>query len=478
MYRLILATTPSTGNQVGRYAHKPRVAVLVRRSGLAAHFARDIVGPAQTSCRTRTNHVLQHSEHRVGGLLADGVLGGRNERSQQVALTVLDTCHEDRLGVHASVGEGTECTCQLEQRRLRRAEAQCPLRVDVAVDTHIVNEISYGSGLLRLLHNPSRVVVAAICQTPAQRVKFAVVRVAVGLLRRPRRTVVGLDRNGLVHHLRAGCKSQVVNGKGVDEWFDRRADLSLTLLSQIVLEIAEIGTSDVCFDVSRRGIHRHERGTQNLLVMQNRVARSHRSIAVALVGEDLHSARTLERGIDLLLGNARLVHLIVAIRVAHCVAQNALDVLFALVAEQHTRILHLTIHSRLHVRGHMLQQSLLGIFLHRRVDRGIDLQTITIDVVVRAVSLLILLTPAVERVVIPLIERLIEVPIVVELRTLGAWLIHHQSQHLAEVGCRTVVVRDGAVVELNGQCRERIVLLAREATVGSHTRHHRVSTCN
>ena len=126
----------------------------------------------------------------------------------------------------------------------------------------------------------------------------------------------------------------------------------------------------------------------------------------------------------------------------------------------------------------MLQQSLLGIFLHRRVDRGIDLQTITIDVVVRAVGLLILLTPAVERVIVPLVERLIEIPIVVELRTLRAGLIHHQSQHLAEICSRTVVVRDGAVVELNRQRRERIVLLAREATVGTHTRHHRVSTCN
>ena len=230
--------------------------------------------------------------------------------------------------------------------------------------------------------------------------------------------------------------------------------------------------------MSRCGVHCHERGAQNLLVVQNRVARSHRSIAVALVGEDLHSAGTVERGVDLLLGHTRLVHLIVAIREAHCVAQNALDVLFALVAEQHTRILHLTIHSRLHVRGHMLQQSLLGIFLHRRVDRGIDLQTITIDVVVRAVGLLVLLAPAVERVVIPLVERLIEIPIVVELRTLGAGLIHHQSQHLAEVGCRTVVVRDGAVVELNGQCRERIVLLACDATIGTHTRHHRIAACN
>ena len=123
----------------------------------------------------------------------------------------------------------------------------------------------------------------------------------------------------------------------------------------------------------------------------------------------------------------------------------------------------------------MLQQSLLGILLHRRVDRGVDLQTVTIDVVIRTVGLLILLAPAVERIVVPLIESMIEVPIVVELRTLRAGLVHHQTQHLAEVGCRTVVVRDGAVVELNGQCRERVVLGTCDATVGTHTRHHRVA---
>ncbi len=254
VHGLILAADPCAHHQLGRHAHEPGVAVLVRGAGLAAHLhAVESVLPLQAARRTRRHHALQHREHGVGRGFAHGVLRLGDEAGDLVALSVLDARDEDRIVVHALVGEGREGARQLVYVRLGGAQAERRHGVDVAADAHVVDEVGHGRGLLGLLHDPCRVVVAAAGQAPAQGVELAELLHLAGLLGRPGGAVGRLDGHGQVRHGRAGRHAEVVDGEGVDERFDRRADLTLALAGHVVLEVAEVRAADVGLDEARAG---------------------------------------------------------------------------------------------------------------------------------------------------------------------------------------------------------------------------------
>ena len=476
MHRLILAADPCARHEFRGHAHEPCVAVLVRGAGLAADLhARKAVIAVQAAGRTRRHHALQHRQHRIGRALADGVLRLGDEVGDHVALPVLDARHENGVVMHALVSEGREGAHQLENVRFRRAERQRRHGVDIAADTHVVNEVGDRRRLFGLLHDPRRIVVAAAGKTPAQGVHHAVVLNLARLLGRPRRAVGRLDRNGQVGHHRAGRQPQMVDGEGVDEGFDRRTDLTFALLGHVVFEVAEIGSADVRLDISRTGIERHERRPHDTLVVQDRVARSHQRIAFALVGEDLHRAGFVERSVDLLLARAGVPHLAVAVRIADGVTHDALALRLVGVDKERLGAPVLGVHAGLDDRFHLFLDGLLGIGLHRRIDRGIDLQAVAVDVVGRAVGLAVLAAPAVERILLVLLHRLIVVPLVVELIAFGTFGVHHKTQHLAEVGRRTFVVRHGTVIEDDGKRAERIALLARNGPGVLHARNDEVA---
>ena len=113
-----------------------------------------------------------------------------------------------------------------------------------------MNEVGHGLRLLGLFHDPRRIVVAAAGQAPAQGVQLAVLFDLAGLLGRPGYPVGGFDRHRQVRYGRAGTQSQVVDGEGIDEGFDRRSDLPLALLGHVVFEVAEVGTAHVGLHVS------------------------------------------------------------------------------------------------------------------------------------------------------------------------------------------------------------------------------------
>ena len=152
VHRLVLAADPGAGHQLRGHAHEPRVAVLVRSSGLTAdlHVGQPEL-PPQTARRPRVDHVLKHREHRVGRAFADGVLRLGNETGDQVALTVLDARHEDRIGVHALIGKGRKVisTAQIgyDEEGFENDQAGCNLK---AIKKHIrkAKELACGNGLV------------------------------------------------------------------------------------------------------------------------------------------------------------------------------------------------------------------------------------------------------------------------------------------------------------------------------------------
>ena len=284
-----------------------------------------------------------------------------------------------------------------------------------------------------------------------------------------------LDRYGQVGCHRAGIKTELVDGEGIDKGLNRRANLTLALLGHIVLEVAEIRAANIRLYVARARIHCNQRRTHNALVVEYRVARRHQRVALTLEGEDAHLALLVERGEYLLLAHTQLLVLAVSVRVLHCTLDDCLNLLLLQVLEQDTRVTHLRIHTWLDNGLHLLLHGLLGVALHSGVDGGVDTQTITVDIIGRAIGLSVLVTPAVKRILIVLLHGLLVVPVGEELAACRTLRIHHVTQHLTEVCSLTLVVRDRLILQCDGQGRERVAHAARKCSSNTHTAQNQVS---
>ena len=267
------------------------------------------------------------------------------------------------------------------------------------------------------------------------------------------------------------------DGKGIDERLDRRTHLALALLGHVVFEIAVIRTADVSFHISRRRVDRHERCPENLFVVENRIVRGHSCITFALVREDLHFDRFFEFGHNLLVRCPVVFECAVTVGLAHRIAHDAVDLILAYVVEQAFGRPYLTVHRRLDLLAHVSHKRILGVLLHRRVDRRINFQTVPVEVVGRTVGFDVLDAPAIQRIGIPLFNGLIVIPFVQELVARGALCGHHHAQHLAEIGSRTLVVRYRMVVQVDRQGLQRIALMAVDISLLLHPRNYQVAPC-
>ena len=212
-------------------------------------------------------------------------------------------------------------------------------------------------------------------------------------------------------------------------------------------------------------------------MVEDRVPGREYRVAFSLVGEDLHRTGLVEARQDGLFVHACLLHLVVAVRVTDRVAHDALTLLSVCVDEERFGAFELCVHLGLDHRLHLLLNGLLGVFLHPGVDRGVDLQTVAVDVVGRAVGFGILQAPAVDRIFVVLLDRLFVVPVVLELAALGPFGVHRQAEHLPEIGRRAFVVRDRLVVEQDRQGRDRIPLVACDGACRCHAVEHQVTAC-
>ena len=138
----VFAADPHAGDQLRRHADEPSVGVVLRRPGLAAHIGRDPERP-DAAGRSGIDDVFQHTEHRIGRLFGNGVLSRRSKIGQHVAVTVFDPRHEDRIDMHAPVGERPVSADQFEQRKVRRSDAQGRHGIHIAVNTELMNKFGY-----------------------------------------------------------------------------------------------------------------------------------------------------------------------------------------------------------------------------------------------------------------------------------------------------------------------------------------------
>ena len=112
----------------------------------------------------------------------------------------------------------------------------------------------------------------------------------------------------------------------------------------------------------------------------------------------------------------------------------------------------------------MLLDSLLGIALHIRYDRRVDLQPISVDVVGGAVRLMVLVAPAVEGVGLPL-DAVIPIAVVLPggvVTRIGLASHHDLAKVLTEVGSCALLVIHLVEGGADRKLRERIHLTLRE----------------
>ena len=243
----------------------------------------------------------------------------------------------------------------------------------------------------------------------------------------------------------------MVHGFGIDKKLKGGAGLALgghfVVFPRLEINVAHPGLYGTCLRL--HGYHRtvHERHHvfdgvlrchilgDGALVVVEQLHRMHPLLIIVADGVGVVGVSCLQRLVErLTLGNlVDEAGYLVAVLIA---PRRHTHPVLVLVAEDAPVVVEVVLHLL-----HLLHGSLLGVFLHPRIERGVDLQTGAVEVVA------ILFTPVLEIV----------------------------GNGLAEVHGLTVVVLLHLEVEFDGQFLERVAGGFREVAMRIHIRQHHIA---
>ena len=311
---------------------------------------------------------------------------------------------------------------------------------------HYAHAAHHGHHCMRaeLLHQVGGDVVRGVRDTPFEAYGGSYHALAVRTARSPgaARSDEGLRQ---VDNLGARVHA-FLHSKCVEERLDGGTYLTFALADVVVFEIAVVRSADICFDMAGSRLHGHEGRPEKGLVVAYRVVRRHRGVDVTLlvVGEDPHLFRLGEGLQDLGIGETVLLEHAPAVAplaglVHHPVPGGLVDIIgervVLLVFEFAVEVLL----QGLDPFGH----GLLRVLLHLVVDGRVYPETVTVEVVLRAVCLPVLLNPAVQFAVSPgegVHRKIFALVVVRTVRLLGG---HHAPYHIPEIrGPACIVVED------------------------------------
>ena len=432
---------------------------------------------ADATCSTSVDNTLQEHEHLISTLGADDLVHARLELHDEIALVVLDARDEHRCRADAVIGKCGVGADHLSNRHFARSEAERHRGMDIRiVDAIFVQQVDK---LLRieLTHQIGGYPVVRLRQSPLQRDHLSVAA-AGGVARCPR--LAGND----VGALHVGCivarRKTVLHCERIEIGLDGGAHLAAPRHHHVVHEVCEIETTDVSFHMTGLRVHAHEARTQERLVVANGVHRRHYRVLIATIAEHGHIDLLVERLANLLVGSAGSLHGTITLTLLHRPIENLAHLCRREFAGERCIGLgsHALIERRLQELHHVLIDSLFGILLHARIDGGVDLQTVSVEVIRFAVLAMVLVAPAIERVGLPgdgVDDILILVPrgIVVDGRTLR----HHvATQELAEVRGGAVFMVGAMEVEDERFVARLLAFSLREIARLLHLREHDVAT--
>ena len=237
-------------------------------------------------------------------------------------------------------------------------------------------------------------------QSPLQCNHLAVA-FTVGVARSPRLIAHGV---GLLHirsHRTWG--ETILHGKRIEERLYCRTHLATTARNHIVHKMCVVESAYVCLHRSRLRIHTHKASTQIRLHIAYAVYRCHHGVDIAMIGEESHLCRRMERAVNFFIACARSFQCSIAFALKHSTFHNLVNLFLCQCGgKRSVRFALLLLEElRLQVASHMSINCLFGIALHTRVDGGVHLQAVGIEIVRRAVLLAIFVAPSVERIVHP-----------------------------------------------------------------------------
>ena len=194
-----------------------------------------------------------------------------------------------------------------------------------------------------------------------------------------------------------------------------------------------------------------------MLLPKQRVAWSHHGVDYAVVGEDVHLARRIERGAYFLVACAGCFQHTVALGLLYGVVDKVFNLnvaeLLGVAGVRGVAASTLLAEEGLLKGTHMLLDGILGILLHARVDGGVNLKAVGIDVVFGAVGLGVFLDPSEKGILLPG-YGIIDVALVFPSAVIGQHGLlgrKYAAELFAEIWCEAVLVVDAVEVEFQRQ---------------------------
>ena len=443
----ILAAHPSATNQLRRGADEPGIGVIIRRTGLTTEVGIGglVVAHESHEARAGAAHAaLEQLLHEEGGAIRNGLLPLGGGFVDDIAIAILNTGHEHWIEVLTIVHGGAIGIDHLEQIDIAGAQRERRGGVELRLDTHGMGGV----------HD----IVDAALLTQAN--GYGVDTHGEGLFQRDvgsREAAVGIGgRPGyfltVIHHLhgeelvltRVARGDALIHGFGVNEELKRRAGLAhggyLIILPRTEIDIAHPG-----FDMTGLGLHSHEAAMHEVNHIADGVHRGEFLLHLTmLIVEHLDGVGQIEVVVDgVLVAIEFLGEVFVDGLSLGDVLDEVLDLHVVLVLPG-IGAAPVGIEGLLHL-FHLLDGCLFGIFLHARIDGGVDLQSFGIEGVA-----------------------------IVEIVLAPAFQIVGHS--LAEVVGIAIVGGFDAVVEFDVDLLERVALGLGEVVVLAHEVEHDVTT--
>src|SRR5574344_986306 len=126
----------------------------------------------------------------------------------------------------------------------------------------------------------------------------------------------------------------------------------------------------------------------------------------------------------------------------------------------------------------MVVTSLLGIFLHARINRSMNLQTVCINLVIGPVFFLILITPSIKRVILPIQTVNKELNLSPRRIVHPVWFFSHhiQTKEISEINSNTILMVSRMELQRQGLILNGSALFLREISRFFHLRQHHITT--
>ena len=217
-------------------------------------------------------------------------------------------------------------------------------------------------------------------------------------------------------------------------------------------------------------------------MVTDRIPRRHQRIHRSVPTEDTHLDRLLELASDLLLFQSLLLQRPVTIGLVHGTHQHRIDLTRRHILREGSIAapLFLLEEGWLQLLTHMIAHRLLGILLHPRINGGIDLQTIGIEVIKLAIRPFVLVAPAEHRVGFPsqrVFTEFLSLPrgIITAFRFFGR---QGQTQILPEIGSQAILMIQTGKTDGKRQGFQRVTFALAQVTRLDHLLQDRIPTAS